>query len=420
MTYPLLEGLRVLELGEFISAPYCGKLLADMGAEVIKIEPPGSGDWSRQYGPFLRDDPHPERSGIFLYLNANKLGVTLDLATPTGRGILNELVARSDILVHNLHPLEMDRLGLEYENLQRSNPRLVMASITPFGLTGPYRNYKAYDINLAAGGGICQGLGSADREPLTFGTPQVGYFAAAAAASSIMMGLLELETLTPTPTSRAHPSPGGRGAGGEGQHIDIAEVETMAGVYNGPEALMATYQWRITRRTGHHALDFPYPNCILRCKDGYIFVGSPEGRQWRKLLEIMGDPEWARDPRFRNRTDMNNLYADEVDGYLEDWLASYTKAELLELALEHRVPLAPVRGYDEVWNDASLASFFVEIDRADTGALPLPGPPYNFLDVPEAPSSPAPFLGQHNDHVYCGMLGYSKEQLVKLYQTSII
>ena len=317
-----------------------------MGAEVIKIEPPGSGEWARQYGPFLRDDPHPERSGIFLYLNANKRGVTLELATPTGRGILNELVAISDILVHNLHPLEMDRLGLEYENLRRSNPRLVMASITPFGLTGPYRNYKAYDINLAAGGGICQGLGSADREPLTFGTPQVGYFAGAAAASSIMMGLLARDGASTS--SRGDPAPG--------QHIDIAEVETMAGVYNGSETLMAIYQWRVTRRTGHHALDFPYPNCILPCKDGYIFVGSPEGRQWRKLLEIMRDPEWAKDPRFRNRTEINNLYADEVDGYLEDWLASYTKAELLELALEHRVPLAPVRGYDEVRNDDSLAS----------------------------------------------------------------
>ena len=410
MTYSLLEGLRVLELGQFISAPYCGKLLADLGAEVIKIEPPGSGEWARQYGPFLGDDPHPERSGIFLYLNANKLGVTLELATPTGRGILNQLVASSDILVHNLHPLEMDRLGLEYESLRQNNPRLVMASITPFGLTGPYRNYKAYDINLAAAGGICQGLGSAVREPLTFGTPQVGYFAGAAAASSIMLGLLARDDASTSPGGDPEP----------GQHIDIAEVETMAGVYNGPEALMAIYQWRVTRRTGHHALDFPYPNCVLRCKDGYIFVGSPEGRQWRKLLEIMGDPEWAKDPRFSNRTDMNNLYADEVDGYLEDWLADHTKAELLELALEHRVPLAPVRGYDEVRNDDSLASFFVEIDRADTGTLPLTGPPYNFLDVQEAPSSPAPFLGQHNDHVYCGMLGYTKEQLVKLYQTSII
>ena len=442
MTYDLLEGLRVLELGEFISAPYCGKLLADMGAEVIKIEPQGTGEYSRRYGPFFEDDPHPERSGTFLYLNANKLGVTLNLATPTGQSILRALVERSDVLVHNLSPGDMDRLWIQHDVLSKANPRLVMASITPFGLTGPYRNYKAYDINPAAAGGICQGLGSADREPLTFGTPQVGYLSGMAAASSIMMGLLALEPITPLaknppmPLSEKQSIPpfAKEGLGGIpkddsgeiypqpglGQHIDIADVETMAGIYNGPEALMALYQWRETRRTGRHASDFPYPNCILRCKDGYIFVGSPEGRQWRKLLEVMGDPQWAKDPRFRNRTDVNNLYAEEVDGYLEDWLLNYTKAELLELALEHRIPLAPVRGYDEVRHDESLASMFVEIDRADTGPLAFPGLPYDLQDMQPRSSTPAPYLGQHNPDVYCDMLGYTKEQLVKLYQTGII
>jgi CoA:oxalate CoA-transferase len=402
VAYTLLAGLKVLELGRFISAPYCGKLLADMGAEVMKIEPPATGDPARQYGPFLHNDPHRERSGLFLYLNAQKQGVTLNLATPTGQSILRELVARSDALVHNLPVQDMGRVGLDYEGFSRVNPGLVMASITPFGLTGPYRNYKAYDINLAAAGGICTGLGEEGREPLTFGTPEVGYFAGIAAASSIVIALLARDNV------------------GSGQHIDIAEVETMAGVYNGPEALMAVYQWRITRRTGHHALDFPYPNCILRCKDGYIFVGAPEGRQWRQLLEVMGSPEWSKDPRFRNRTEMNNLYADELDGDLESWLMNYTKAELLDIALEHRIPLAPVRGYDEVRHDPSLADLFVDIDRADTGPIAYPGPPYRLVDAEAAPQHPAPYLGQHNEEVYCRVLGYTRQQLAKLYQTGII
>jgi CoA:oxalate CoA-transferase len=402
VAYTLLAGLKVLELGRLISAPYCGKLLADMGAEVMKIEPPGGGDPSRQYGPFLNDDPHRERSGLFLYLNANKQGITLNLATPTGQSILRALVARSDALVHNLPAQDMGRVGLDYEGLNRINPGLVMTSITPFGLTGPYRDYKAYDINLAAAGGICTGLGEEGREPLTFGTPEVGYFAGVAAASSIVMALSARDNV------------------GAGQHIDIAEVETMAGVYNGPEALMAVYQWRMTRRTGHHALDFPYPNCILRCKDGYIFVGAPEGRQWRQLLEVMGSPEWSKDPRFRNRTEMNNRYADELDGYLESWLMHYTKAELLDIALEHRIPLAPVRGHDEVRHDPSLADLFVDIDRADTGPLPYPGPPYRLADAEVKPPDPAPYLGQHNEEVYCRVLGYTRQQLAKLYQTGII
>jgi len=398
LTYSLLQGLRVVELGESVSAPYCAKLLADMGAEVIKMERPGVGDQAREYGPFPGDEPHHERSGLFLYLNANKQGVTLDLETPTGREILGDLLAQSQVFVHNLHPKEMDRLSVDYEHLSKHNEQLVMASITPFGLTGPYRNYKAYDINLAAAGGICEGLGSPDREPLTFGTPQVGYFAAMAAASSIVIALLA----------------------GSGQHIDIAEVEAMAGIYNGPEALMAVYQWRMTRRTGHHALDFPYPNCILRCKDGYIFVGSPEGRQWKKFLEIMGDPEWTKEPRFRNRTTMNNEYADEVDGYVEEWLLKHTKAELLDLALEHRVPLAPVRNFDEVRNDESLADQFVAVDRSDTGPISFAGPPYKLPGQAVSPPRPAPFLGQHNADIYCERLGYTKEELVKLYQTGII
>ena len=402
MTYGLLNGLRVLEVGESISAPYCGKLLADMGAEVLKVERTGGGDWARDYGPYPGDLPNREQSGLFLYLNANKRGVTLNLETPTGREILTGLVSRSDALVHNLHPTEMDRVAVDYETLSRHNSALVMASITPFGLTGPYRNWKAYDINLAAGGGICEGLGSPDREPLTFGTPEVGYFAGAAAASSIVMALLARED------------------GGEGQQIDIAEIESMAGLYNGPEALMAVYQWRVTRRTGHHALDFPYPNCILRCKDGYIFVGSPEGRQWRRLLELMGTPEWSQEPRFRNRTVMNNEYADEVDGYVEEWLLQHTKAELLEMALEHRIPLAPVRGFDEVRGDPSLATAFEDGGRDDTGPVAMPGPPYTLAGAEVSRSRPAPTLGQHNSQVYAGELGYTPEEVVQLYRLGII
>ena len=440
MNYGFLNGLRVLELGEFISAPYCGKLLADMGADVIKIERVGTGDWARDYGPYpvvrqAHHEPssHREQSGLFLYLNADKRGVTLNPETPTGREILAGMVSRADVLVHNLHPTEMDRVGLDYETLRPQNDGIIMASITPFGLTGPYRNWKAYDINLAAGGGICEGLGSPDREPLTFGTPEVGYFAGAAAASSIVMALLAQENPAQPPAGEKdrplrHSRESGNPYRGEdatptarlGQHIDIAEIESMAGLYNGPEALMAVYQWRVTRRTGHHALDFPYPNCILRCKDGFIFVGSPEGRQWRRLLELMGTPEWSQEPRLRNRTVMNNEYADEVDGYVEEWLLQYTKAELLEMALEHRIPLAPVRGFDEVRHDPSLATLFREVERPDTGPVALPGPPYAIAGAETSMPRPAPTLGQHNSEIYGGELGYTPEEVVQLYRLGII
>ena len=215
--------------------PYCGKLLADAGADVIKLEPPSAGDPARRYGPWPGDIPHPERSGLFLYLNGGKAGHHRQPGNAhRTRHPGRRLAAASDAVVHNIPPADLERLGLDYDDLAAGagNPDLVMASISPWGLSGPWRDYKAYDINLAAAGGICEGLGAPDREPLTFGAPSVGYFAGMAAASSIVMALL------------------GRDAHG-GQHIDIAEAETMAGLYNGPEALMAVYQW--ARHPPHRA-----------------------------------------------------------------------------------------------------------------------------------------------------------------------
>ena len=141
-----LSGLKVLEYGEFICAPYCGKLLADLGAEVIKVEPPGLGDKARHWGPFPQDLPHPEKSGLFLYLNTNKLGVTLNLESAAGIKIFTELVKQVDVLVENNPPKEMEWLGLDYESLHQINPRLVVTSITPFGQTGPYHDYKGCDL----------------------------------------------------------------------------------------------------------------------------------------------------------------------------------------------------------------------------------------------------------------------------------
>ena len=169
MTYSLLSGLRVLEIGSMLSAPYCGKLLADAGARVVKLESPEAGDPSRRYGPWPSDIPHPERSGLFLYLNSNKEGITANLGTPDRaqhHAPFGRRVRRSWFTT--LPPADMERLGLDYDALAADNPNLVMASISPWGLSGPWRDYKAYDINLAAAGGICEGLGEADREPLTF------------------------------------------------------------------------------------------------------------------------------------------------------------------------------------------------------------------------------------------------------------
>lgn len=151
-----------------------------------------------------------------------------------------------------------------------------------------------------------------------------------------------------------------------------------------------------------------------------MFVGSPEGRQWRKLLEVMGDPAWAKDPRLKSRTVMNNEHGPEVDGYMEEWLTKHTKAELLQIALDNRIPLAPVRGFDEVRYDPSLADLFVEIERSDTGPISYPGVPYDLSNGPASEPRPAPFLGQHNKDVLCGVLEYSGDKLTALENTGIV
>ena len=154
-----LTNLKVIEYGNYISAPYCTKLLAGLGAEVIKIEKPGVGDESRSHGPFPNDIPDSEKSGLFLFLNTNKLDITLNLETITGRNIFLKLIGEADIFVENNYPENLKKLGLDYTELQKINPRLIMASITPFGQTGPYKDYKAYDINSCASGGMSVGVG---------------------------------------------------------------------------------------------------------------------------------------------------------------------------------------------------------------------------------------------------------------------
>src|SRR6202166_2577435 len=173
-----LSSLKIVEVGEMVSAPYCSKLLADMGADVIKIERPGAGDRSRTRGPFPGDKPNPETSGLILYLNTKQRGITLDITQPEGFEIFEKLVAGADILIHNVTPPDMDRVGLSYERMNRVNPKLIMTSILPFGLSGPYRNYRAEDLTIWCAGGVCVLNGSAEHPelpPLKTAGHQAGY-----------------------------------------------------------------------------------------------------------------------------------------------------------------------------------------------------------------------------------------------------
>src|SRR5713101_2779737 len=278
-----LAGLKIVEIGEMVSAPYTAKLMADMGAEVIKVERPGIGDRARSRGPFPGDAPHPEKSGLFLYLNTNKFGVTLDISRPEGFAILERMVAQADVLIHNVWPPYMDRVGLNYERFRKLNPRLVMTSVEPFGLSGAHRNWRAEELTMWSAGGTCVLNGGGPEHPempplKTFGN-QAGFQGGVHAAVATMGAVF----------AQLHD--------GEGQHVEVSVQESLTGILEltfefGP------YMRMIASRLGRKPIQ---PMESMQCKDGWIFLCCVEEHQWQNFVHVMGDPEWAGEDIFSDR-----------------------------------------------------------------------------------------------------------------------
>jgi len=400
----IFDGLKVVEWGNLISAPYCAKLFADLGAEVIKVEKPHTGDKARQHGPFPEDIPNQEKSGLFLWLNTNKLGITLNLETKKGRDILKRLLEDVDVFVENNSPRLMVEFGLDYNSLLGINPRLIMASITPFGQTGPYRDYKAYELNCSAAGGVLVGVGYPDREPLDLPLSQGGYEAGIGAATAIMIALMARKRI------------------GRGQYIDISEAEIWADLHVGVNVLTFMYRGITGIRRGTHGGYFLYPNEILPCKDGYVALTCPQLAQWQRFLELMGNPEWAQNPRYRNRRAMHEEYPDEVNALLIPWLKEHTMEELFQLCLKQRIPLVPIYRINELMNHPHLkqCNFFIEFDHPEAGRLKYTAGPCRFSVTDWQIERPAPLLGEHNELIFSQRLGYSSHELAKLAREGVI
>jgi len=402
-----LAGIKVIELAQFISGPYCGLLLGGLGAEVTKIEEPGVGDISRRCGPFLDNRPHPDQSGLFIYLNRNKRGITLDIKKPIGRQILIDLLKDANVLIEDMPPQLAQRFKLEYEHLKEVNPQLIVVSITPFGQTGPYRDYKAYAINASGIGGMSCIIGDPKREPLTppfsLGNFQTGIIA----ANAVMFALMAQKRI------------------GKGQHIDISEAESWAIFHTGNVVSSFIYSGRKRTRTGHRTPS-PYPYTILPCKDGYISMIALRGSEWKRFLEIVGDgkvPEWySSDERFQDRLIAGQRYADILDNLLAPWLMAHTKKEIFRRCREEHVPFTPVRNMGEVVNCEHLnqRGYFKEIDYLGEKKFKVPGPPVRFSRNLWNLNKPAPSLSEHNVEVYTQDLGYNQDKLVQLQNSDII
>lgn len=404
MNAEALAGLKVLEWGNFITAPFCTEMLAQLGAEVIKVEPP-RGDEARQYGPFPGDKPDPEKSGLFLYLNVNKSGITLDPEKQAGRDILLKLLDETDIFVVNQPHLDLKKMGLDYDTLKERYPKLIMTLITPFGDYGPYSDWKGYDINCCALGGITNTIGYPGRTPLTPPLHQGHHQTGLMAAIAILFAAIN------------------RDKTGKGTFIDQAEADAWATVHIGIGIQAFVEEGRIRQRSGHYSPHRPYVDAVLPCKDGSVCVDTPQKRQWERFMGILGNPEWMNDPIFEDRIKTTNEHHEEADAYLSQWLMDHTKDEIFKSLQDARVPAAPVRTVKELLHDDHMKQrgFFMEMEHPAAGKLTsYPGACYKFSKTPSQFKRSAPLLGQHNEEIYCQKLGYTTEDLARWKKEEVI
>ena len=379
VTESALGGLRVIDLSQGIAGPYCARLLADLGAEVIKVEPP-DGDFTRRLGPFPGDVPDPEKSGLFIHLNGNKQSVTVDLDSKEGRAVLRRLLASADVLIESETPGRMAELGLGFGDVSGEFPKLVYCSVTPFGQTGPYAKFKGNSLTCMALSGLMYITGDPDKEPLATGGEPAEYFGALHAWVSVLAALEH------------------RGETGAGQHVDVSCLEALgaADEYN-----TTMYAWlgAIRRRfySRHH---FPaYPSEIFPCRDGHIVViGGATGFPLMMAI-LLEQPELEEHPLFQNPW-MRVIEWEEFEKILRPYLMEHDWLDLLTRAQELRVPFAAVMSPRMLAESDHLAErrFFSEIDQPGVGKLPTIGTIFRMSETPLS-FGPAPALGADSARV---------------------
>lgn len=398
-----LAGIKVLDFGQMVSAPFCAKLFSDFGADVIKVEPPG-GDAARRAGPFPGDVAHPEKSGLFFINNTNKRSVTCDVSIQEGRELFLQLLRRADVLIENNLPRQMREWQLAYEQLQAINPDLVMISITPFGQTGPYSGWNGYDLNaFHLSGASSRYCGRPGEMPLEHGTFSADYFGAVAGAA---WGLAAVY---------------GRDQAGGGQQADVSCAEAIAATFVGSQNIgLVAQDGRFDKRTGV-GMPLGAPATIVPCKDGHVWMLALEHGQWQGLRRVMGDPEWARLEMF------NDMYvraqnADIMYAFVEEWTAQHTKMEIMEKCQAAGCPITAVFTIAEVAAQPHLAArdYFVDIEHPDLGRLRNLGAPFRLPASPGGPARPAPRLGEHNAEVYAEVLALTTTQLDALRSRGVI
>jgi benzylsuccinate CoA-transferase BbsE subunit len=419
----MLRGYRILDLTRG-GALMAGKVLADLGAEVIVIEPPG-GSPTRAVGPFIGDRPEPERSLYWSYLNLGKKGITLGIAARDGQQLLQQLVQKSQAVIESFPPGFLASLGLGYADLQAHKPDLIMASITPFGQEGPWRDYEACDLTIQSLSGFQFLCGEPDRPPLRVGFPQVALLAAVEAAFYVSAALFH------------------RGATGKGQYLDISMQAVAVGQMIATAATgYPTLQGEMLTRHGQiHKAGAWVTRFIWECRDGYVsFAISPGpigARSQTQLVEWMAEeqpdlvPTWLRSFDWAARYTVDNLISDpelsrqidQVSEIIGHFLKTKTKAELFRGAFERRILLTASNSARDLSEDPQLSSrdFFLGLEHGDLGReIIYPGQIARVDGRALRPTGRAPRIGQHNEEVYGQRLGLSPAELVRLREIGVI
>ena len=395
-----LSGIRVLDLTHHIAGPHCTKLLADFGADVLKVERPPAGDPARRAGPFSKDRPHLETSALFLHLNTNKRSMTLNLKSEEGRRIALRLAERADVLVENFRPGVLARLGLDVATLHRLNPRMVVTSISNYGQTGPYRDLRASEITLSAMGGPMNVTGHRDHEPLKLGGNVVQYHAGAVAAYATLLAVYAVE--------------GGRE---QGEHIDISIYETQAGFRDRRVIYLTSFAY--TGETAKRPEAGVRPGMGVRpAADGYVNIFAGGRARFMRFLQMIGRDDLLEDPRTQNPILLPQhpeLAREIEDSYLV-WLMEHPKREAAAIAQQHRLLAAPVNEIRDVVEDPAFIErgAFETIEHPYTGPLRYPSRPFTMSASPRPPARRAPLLGEHTVEVLCDELGYAPEDVGRL------
>jgi crotonobetainyl-CoA:carnitine CoA-transferase CaiB-like acyl-CoA transferase len=392
-----LDGVKVLDLSEDIAGSFCARLLADYGADVLKLEPPG-GAALRRMGPFYHDEPHPEKSLFFLLLNLNKKGATLNLETSAGQAILKRLAQHVDVIVETYSPDYLASLTLGYDDLRQLNPSLIMTSITPFGQTGPYADYKGEEIVEYAMSMIMSISGLQGREPLKHGGFQAQYEGGLFAAGATAMALFAQQS------------------SGQGEHVDVSITECVASTMMATQTIYPFNGGVQARRRAEGSM-FENP---MPCRDGWIIVQAGGGATWEDLANFFEAPKLL-EPRFADRA-QRAQHSREMDQIILESIKNKGKWELFPKAAQARMLFGIVQTPSELAECPQLESrnFYREVEHPVMGRLKVPAELFKFSETPYQLLRPAPTLGQHNREIYVEGLGYTQQEFCQLRQLNVI